>query len=108
MTGSGPNKSGAAQANQLRDRIDQGATADKVDHPDPAAAPLGTDAEAGGAPPTRAQVAQAMRDEVAHGAEAAGTEPLEPDLPKSSSAPVLVALVCLGAIAAVAMGLWLI
>jgi hypothetical protein len=34
---------------QLRSDIDSGRTGDKVDHPDPAAAPLGTDAEAGGA-----------------------------------------------------------
>ncbi len=41
---------------QLRSRIDSGAAADKVDFPDPAAAPLGTDAEAGGTPPSRAEV----------------------------------------------------
>lgn len=34
---------------QLREDIDSGRTGDKVDFPDPAAAPLGTDAEAGGA-----------------------------------------------------------
>jgi len=33
---------------QLRADIDSGRTGDKVDHPDPAAAPLGTDSEAGG------------------------------------------------------------
>ena len=33
---------------QLRSDIDSGQTGDKVDHADPAAAPLGTDAEAGG------------------------------------------------------------
>ena len=37
---------------QLRQRIDSGLTGEKVSMPDPAAAPLGTDAEAGGAPPT--------------------------------------------------------
>ena len=37
---------------QLRYAIDHGAAGDKVDFPDPAAAPLGTDAEAGGFPPT--------------------------------------------------------
>lgn len=40
-----PNRSGE----QLRADIDSGRTGDKVDHPDPATAPLGTDAEAGGA-----------------------------------------------------------
>jgi hypothetical protein len=36
---------------QLRDDIDHGRTCDKVDAPDPAAAPLGTDEEAAGTPP---------------------------------------------------------
>lgn len=36
---------------QLRHDIDSGKTGDKVDFPDPAAVPLGTDAEAGGYPP---------------------------------------------------------
>lgn len=40
----------------IRARIDSGEAADKVDFPDPAAAPLGSDAEAGGAPPTRAEL----------------------------------------------------
>lgn len=35
---------------QVRDRIDSGATGDKVAGSDPAAAPLGTDDEAAGAP----------------------------------------------------------
>lgn len=34
---------------QARDRITRGKTQDKVNFPDPAAAPLGTDEEAGGA-----------------------------------------------------------
>ena len=41
----------------LRAAIDRGLTGDKVPGSDPAAAPLGTDAEAGGAPPTPAEVA---------------------------------------------------
>jgi hypothetical protein len=40
----------ASNVDQLRSRIDQGETGDKVDFPDPAAAPLGTDAEAAGVP----------------------------------------------------------
>ncbi len=35
---------------QLRDDIDHGRTGDKVDAPDPAAAPLGADEEAAGTP----------------------------------------------------------
>jgi hypothetical protein len=37
---------------QLRDDIDSGRTGDKVAFSDPAAAPLGTDDEAGGTPPS--------------------------------------------------------
>jgi hypothetical protein len=37
---------------RVRIETDQGVMGDKVAHPDPAAAPLGTDAEAGGAAPT--------------------------------------------------------
>ena len=37
---------------QIRQAIDSGATGEKVGYPDPAAAPLGTDAEAGGNSPT--------------------------------------------------------
>ena len=40
---------------QIRNTIDTGATGEKIGHPDPAAAPLGTDAEAGGHSPTRAE-----------------------------------------------------
>ena len=48
---------------QRRSKIDAGQTGDKRPWPDPAAAPLGTDDEAGGAPPTRAQVSAAYRQE---------------------------------------------
>jgi hypothetical protein len=41
----------APNVDQLRAAIDSGATGDKVAFPDPAAAPLGTDAEAAGASP---------------------------------------------------------
>ncbi|GLQ57257.1 hypothetical protein [Devosia nitrariae] len=37
---------------QLRSAIDSESTGEKVNFPDPAAAPLGTDAEAAGEPPT--------------------------------------------------------
>ena len=40
---------------RLRNDIDRGLTGEKVPGADPAAAPLGTDDEAGGAPPTRAE-----------------------------------------------------
>ena len=45
----------APTTDQIRADIDSGATGEKVGFPDPAAAPLGTDAEAGGTPPTAAE-----------------------------------------------------
>jgi hypothetical protein len=42
----------APSADKLRAEIDAGRTGDKVAFPDPAAAPLGTDEEAAGTPPT--------------------------------------------------------
>lgn len=41
----------ARNTDQLRQQIDRGQTGDKVDFPDPAAAPLGTDDEASGSRP---------------------------------------------------------
>jgi hypothetical protein len=49
---------------QLRIAIDQGHGGDKVDAPDPAAAPLGTDDEAGGTPNDRSQVRSAAAQEI--------------------------------------------
>ncbi|MBX6745274.1 MAG: hypothetical protein IRY87_24830 [Acetobacteraceae bacterium] len=57
MTGTG------ATASQLRQDIDSGATGDKVPMLDPAAAPLGSDAEASGVPPSPRTVALARRME---------------------------------------------
>lgn len=51
-------------ADSLRDGIDQGAAGDKVSFPDPAAAPLGTDDEAAGHPPTPEQIRIAARNEL--------------------------------------------
>lgn len=51
-------------SDKLRHDIDRGKAADKVPHSDPAAAPLGTDAEAGGNPPTQEQLEIARRQEV--------------------------------------------
>ncbi|GGI22940.1 hypothetical protein [Bradyrhizobium guangdongense] len=49
---------------QLRIAIDQGYAGDKVDAIDPAAAPLGTDDEAGGTSDTPAQVRLAAAQEL--------------------------------------------
>ena len=53
-----------ATADQLRSDIDSGRAQDKVAHSDPAAAPLGTDAEAAGNPPTVEEVELARQREV--------------------------------------------
>ncbi len=50
-------------ADELRHKIDSGETGDKVRVTDPAAAPLGTDAEAGGFPPTTEEVEMAIKAE---------------------------------------------
>lgn len=48
---------------RLRKDIDSGRTGDKVAHSDPAAAPLGTDDEAAGTPPSSETVARARAQE---------------------------------------------
>lgn len=48
-----------SNAAQVRGDIDAGRTGDKARGVDPAAAPMETDAEAGGAPPSAAEVEQA-------------------------------------------------
>ena len=59
-------------AEQLRDNIDRGRTGDKVSWPDPAAAPLGTDDEAGAAaPPVAAPREPISRAETRRGLKAA-------------------------------------
>ena len=55
---------GGPNASVLRGAIDKGRTGDKVAYADPAAAPLGTDDEAAGTPPTHERVAIAMRHEM--------------------------------------------
>lgn len=86
---------------QLRDDIDSGRTGDKVPYGDPAAAPLGTDDEAAGRPPSGEATARAVAAETRgpHSLDAPSVteERSRPDL--SSSAPrgvrpLLVVLVC--------------
>ncbi|NKX29527.1 hypothetical protein HGE68_06500 [Rhodobacteraceae bacterium R_SAG6] len=77
-------RSGASGATRLRDRIDRGAGGDKVAFKDPAAAPLGTDDEAAGTPPSRAQVAQAMQQEATR-ASKAGRKPGPADMQAAGS-----------------------
>jgi hypothetical protein len=49
---------------RLRKDIDAGRAGSKVDYPDPAAAPLGTDDEAAGTPSTQKQIRSAHQQEV--------------------------------------------
>jgi hypothetical protein len=51
-------------AERLRADINRGRTGDKVPFHDPAAAPLGTDDEAGGTPPSAERVAMARAHEI--------------------------------------------
>lgn len=62
---------------QLRDDIDSGRTGDKIAASDPAAAPLGTDDEAGGTPPDPQRVAAAQAQERAQGEAAEKPDALQ-------------------------------
>jgi hypothetical protein len=53
-----------ATTDRLRRDIDRGRARDKVAVSDPAAAPLGTDSEAGGRAPSREDVSQAQALEI--------------------------------------------
>ena len=57
----------APTAAQLRRDIDSGETGDKAGFPDPSAAPLGTDAEAGGNSATREELKIARQQESGRG-----------------------------------------
>ncbi|KZY36251.1 hypothetical protein A3731_02250 [Roseovarius sp. HI0049] len=95
-------RNGSAGASRLREHIDRGGAADKKAAQDPAAAPLGTDAEAGGASPTKEEV------EIAASAEAGRAKPADrkrgpAELQGSRLRPrILVALVA-GAVAVIAV-----
>jgi hypothetical protein len=70
----------APNAAMLRDDIDSGETGDKIGFPDPSAAPLGTDAEAGGNPATREEM------KVAREAETSRPDERQPSKARPSSA----------------------
>lgn len=79
--------SNISTASQLRARIDSGVTGEKVAAEDPAAAPLGTDDEAAGFPPTASEARLAA-------ATAPQAPPERPDL----GAPLYLVLITLIAI----------
>ncbi|WP_299506236.1 hypothetical protein [Cypionkella sp.] len=61
---SGRSPEGIVTSDALRHQLDHGAGSDKVSASDPAAAPLGTDDEAGGHPPTKEQLRMASAQEI--------------------------------------------
>jgi len=65
---------------QLKHDIDSGRTGDKIAGFDPAAAPLGTDEEAGGYSPTGPEIAQARALETGRGVTSRSTNSAEPRL----------------------------
>jgi hypothetical protein len=100
--GSAGRKSATAggEAARLRDAIDSGETHDKVDYPDPAAAPLGTDEEAGGATAGAAIV----HDERAY--EEGNDSDLEPShLPERGEQRGSVFLIAIGVVTVVVLAL---
>ena len=103
-----PAASGSPTASQLRHDIDSGRTQDKVAHSDPAAAPLGTDDEAAGSPPTAEQVSLARGHETGRDVR----DPSPADQPKQAGmAPggrfvwLIVALVVACALLGIAVSL---
>jgi hypothetical protein len=82
---------------KLRTDIDSGRTGDKVPAVDPAAAPLGTDDEAAGFPPTAEAIALALRHETS------GPHDIRPQR-GLGHAWILVAFILLFAVALFAMG----
>ena len=72
-----PARPGSTSA-QLKHDINSGLTGDKVNFFDPAAAPLGTDEEAGGTPPTPEEVHQARMAERSRPMDSPGADSRTP------------------------------
>jgi hypothetical protein len=85
----------ARNTDQLREQIDRGKTGDKVDFPDPAAAPLGTDDEASGRRPIVDAIEPGPEQQTV--AIEAGTRK------RSAGGRVLALVVVVAAIAAIAL-----
>lgn len=86
-----------ASWSQVRDRIDRGETGDKRAVEDPAAAPLGTDAEAGGASTPSEAIARSAAAETAGAAASAVAQGRTPR--PSLRTSLVLALVALAAVA---------
>lgn len=87
----------AANPDRLRQAIDRGEGADKIDYPDPAAAPLGTDDEAAGHPITQEQLDMAM---AAESRSSGGQSPLQSGRQENQGANLrfVMLLVLVGAV----------
>lgn len=98
---------GGAEAARLRDDIDRGATGDKIAFSDPAAVPLGTDAEAGGTPTDPAAMAAARKAELA-GHEARQTKKTPAQLQRTVEPGFFSIILLTGALVLVLVGvvLW--
>jgi hypothetical protein len=89
---------------QLRDDIDRGRTGDKIEASDPAAAPLGTDEEAAGTPPSGEAVRQARDYERSIGRRVHRSAQ---DAWGPSAAVRIYVVIILALVALVSAGLWL-
>jgi hypothetical protein len=87
-------RSDVSTSAQLRHAITRGQSRDKVSNIDPAAAPLGTDDEAAGRPPSRHEIDLAAKEELR--SAPVPSQPLE-------QSPIVILL---GAAALLAIGIW--
>lgn len=96
---------------QLHGDINKGRTGDKVAGFDPAAAPLGTDEEAAGTPPSPAEVRRARRQEHKPDADPAPNAANPDQTPTGSSGseinlmPIVTGIILLAVLALVVWGL---
>lgn len=89
---------------QVRARIDRGETGDKKAAPDPATAPLGTDAEAAGTPTASEHVARSFAAEQAGRAARAAAQGREVERPGRALAGFgLAAIALIALIATIAL-----
>lgn len=89
----------APTEDQIRAAIDSGRTGDKLEWPDPSAAPLGTDAEAGGVPTPP----DARRAEFAQRTGPSTPQSRQPNGMGGFAAYVIVGLVVLAVVALLAV-----
>ena len=90
----GRTPAGGSTSSQLRDDIDSGRTGDKVAWPDPAVAPLGTDAEAAGTPPAAEAVTAARQREISRSA----ASPSDRQRPRAAWVLAALVLMIVGAL----------